>query len=260
MRLAFSVAAHLDPEILLVDEVLAVGDAEFQKKCLGKMGEVASEGRTVLFVSHNMAAVEQLCSSCFLLEKGSVTEKSSNVHSVILKYLHGNDTNVKSEWINQASDYNNDWFTPMQFGISDGEGKKVTAPVNNNHDIFITILGDIKKLNSALQVGYALYNEEGELLYWTCHNDISEDHWPKLSLGRVQFKARFPKRLLNEGNYRLDLLIALYCREWICQPGVNSPSIYLEIKGGMSDSPYCTLKRPGILSPMFEWSINKNEG
>jgi lipopolysaccharide transport system ATP-binding protein len=72
VRLAFAVAAHLDPEILLVDEVLAVGDAAFQKKCLGKMGEVADEGRTILFVSHNMAAVQNLCQRCVVLEKGTV--------------------------------------------------------------------------------------------------------------------------------------------------------------------------------------------
>ncbi len=70
IRLAFAVAAHLEPDILLVDEVLAVGDAAFQKKCLGKMGDVASEGRTVLFVSHNMTAVQSLCSRCILLENG----------------------------------------------------------------------------------------------------------------------------------------------------------------------------------------------
>jgi lipopolysaccharide transport system ATP-binding protein len=72
VRLAFAVAAHLDPEIMLVDEVLAVGDAAFQKKCLGKMGDVAKEGRTILFVSHNMAAIQNLCQRCFLLDEGSV--------------------------------------------------------------------------------------------------------------------------------------------------------------------------------------------
>jgi lipopolysaccharide transport system ATP-binding protein len=70
VRLAFAVAAHLEPEILVVDEVLAVGDAAFQKKCLGKMGEVAQEGRTVLFVSHNMTAIKALCERCILLEEG----------------------------------------------------------------------------------------------------------------------------------------------------------------------------------------------
>jgi len=86
VRLAFSVAAHLDPEILLVDEVLAVGDAEFQKKCLGKMGEVASEGRTVLFVSHNMAAVENLCSRSLLLHNGIVSFEGG-IHGTIERYL-----------------------------------------------------------------------------------------------------------------------------------------------------------------------------
>jgi lipopolysaccharide transport system ATP-binding protein len=74
VRLAFAVAAHLEPEILLVDEVLAVGDAEFQKKCLGKIGEVATEGRTVLFVSHNMNAVETLCSRAVLIQQGSLSQ------------------------------------------------------------------------------------------------------------------------------------------------------------------------------------------
>jgi len=70
VRLAFAVAAHLEPEILLVDEVLAVGDVEFQKKCLGKMKDVAGQGRTILFVSHNMGAINNLCSRALLLEKG----------------------------------------------------------------------------------------------------------------------------------------------------------------------------------------------
>src|SRR5438105_11584117 len=74
VRLAFAVAAHLDPEILLIDEVLAVGDAEFQKKCLGKMQDVAGHGRTVLFVSHNMGAVSSLCRTCILLKNGSIEE------------------------------------------------------------------------------------------------------------------------------------------------------------------------------------------
>lgn len=86
VRLAFAVAAHLEPEILLIDEVLAVGDLEFQKKCLGKMGEVAGEGRTVLFVSHNTAAVQQLTSACVLIEDGSVVADGST-NEVLSEYL-----------------------------------------------------------------------------------------------------------------------------------------------------------------------------
>ena len=86
VRLAFAVAAYLEPEILLVDEVLAVGDAAFQKKCLGKMGDVAKEGRTVLFVSHNMAAVQRLCRMAIILQNGSITQ-SGNASEVIASYM-----------------------------------------------------------------------------------------------------------------------------------------------------------------------------
>ena len=86
VRLAFAVAAHLEPEILLVDEVLAVGDAAFQRKCLGKMGDVAREGRTVLFVSHNMAAIENLCSKCMLLDAGRIVSSDSAAQTVA-KYV-----------------------------------------------------------------------------------------------------------------------------------------------------------------------------
>ena len=85
VRLAFAVAAHLEPEILLVDEVLAVGDAEFQKKCLGKMGDVAKEGRTVLFVSHNMGTILNLCQRCILIKKG-LLHKEGIVNDVINEY------------------------------------------------------------------------------------------------------------------------------------------------------------------------------
>ena len=86
MRMAFSVAAHLEPQILMVDEVLAVGDAAFQKKCLGRMGDVVREGRTVLFVSHNMTALQNLCSRAILLEKGRVAEDGP-AREVVSRYL-----------------------------------------------------------------------------------------------------------------------------------------------------------------------------
>src|ERR1700720_274090 len=86
VRLAFAVAAHLDPEILLIDEVLAVGDAAFQKKCLGKMGEVAREGRTVLFVSHSMAAIEALCSACIMFTGGRLAGRGTPL-DVLSQYV-----------------------------------------------------------------------------------------------------------------------------------------------------------------------------
>src|SRR6202035_368699 len=85
-RLAFAVAAHLEPEILLIDEVLAVGDWAFQKRCLGKIGDVARDGRTVLFVSHNMASIEALCSTCLLINNGQLESKGKTSH-IIARYM-----------------------------------------------------------------------------------------------------------------------------------------------------------------------------
>jgi lipopolysaccharide transport system ATP-binding protein len=99
MRLAFAVAAHLEPEILLVDEVLAVGDAAFQKKCLGKMEDVATEGRTVIFVSHNMGAVESLCSKGILLESGKKTSEGK-IHDVVSEYLSRHYENTENSFKN----------------------------------------------------------------------------------------------------------------------------------------------------------------
>jgi lipopolysaccharide transport system ATP-binding protein len=92
VRLAFAVAAHLEPEILFVDEVLAVGDASFQKKCLGKMGDISRSGRTIVFVSHNMGAITQLCSRCLLIEEGEIIMAGSPT-GVIAQYLSANQSN-----------------------------------------------------------------------------------------------------------------------------------------------------------------------
>jgi lipopolysaccharide transport system ATP-binding protein len=102
VRLAFAVAAHLEPEIFIVDEVLAVGDTQFQKKCLGKMGEVAKDGRTVIFVSHNMAALYALCSTAFVLNKGQVI-CSGSTSDCIAAYENQNDQEQGSNWIRPSN-------------------------------------------------------------------------------------------------------------------------------------------------------------
>ena len=112
MRLAFAVAAHLEPEILIVDEVLAVGDAAFQKKCLGKMKDVVGHGRTILFVSHNMAAIQQLCRRCILLRKGAVV-------------ADGSCSSVTSEYLTDASTGGDGWFDLKNHSARSPESKPV---------------------------------------------------------------------------------------------------------------------------------------
>jgi lipopolysaccharide transport system ATP-binding protein len=254
-RLAFAVAAHLEPEILVVDEVLAVGDAEFQKKCLGKMSEVAHQGRTVLFVSHNMNAIEQLCGSALLLERGCVAEYSRDVRQVVKGYLFGRGGagHQSTVWENAGAEFRNPWFAPLRFQICDGDGRPVSPHQGNDADLWVQIEADVEVLDPALTVGYAVFSEDGHLLYWSYQTDTSPERWPKLETGRCVIQSRFPRRLLNEGSYRLELIGGLTFRQWLFEPGVNAPSITLTIQGGLSDSPLWMVKRPGLLAPVMQW-------
>jgi lipopolysaccharide transport system ATP-binding protein len=254
VRLAFSVAAHLEPEILLVDEVLAVGDAEFQKKCLGKMGDVAKEGRTVLFVSHNMNAVEQLCSTCIHLEKGEIKNYSRDIRSAVRQYLFDqSSSDSASEWINEGNQFINPWFVPSSFYIGNELGEKIPMPVRNDDDVWIHIEGYLKENDPALTVGYAIYSEDGNLLFWSYQTDENESYRPKLKIGINHLQSKIPKRFLNEGIYRIEFISSLYFRQWICEPGKNTPVIFLLLNGGLSDSSYWTAKRPGLLAPVMNW-------
>jgi lipopolysaccharide transport system ATP-binding protein len=259
VRLAFAVAAHLEPEILIIDEVLAVGDAAFQKKCLGKMEEVGKDGRTVLFVSHNMNAIEQLCRSCVLLEKGEMKSFSTDVNSVIKRYLGmgGGAAGSASKWVNGGAEYENEWFRPSRFFICDGGANEAEMPVSNNKDVYVQIEGEIRSGDIALQVGIGVYGEDSTLLYWSFFNDVEQAKWPALESGKAVFRYKLPQRLLNEGVYRIELLSSLYFRAWICEP-YRAPSIILTIQGGLSDSPYWMVKRPGLLAPVGEWSYLKD--
>ncbi|MBF8275419.1 MAG: transporter binding protein [Candidatus Brocadiaceae bacterium] len=253
VRLAFAVAAHLEPEILIIDEVLAVGDAQFQKKCLGKMEDVARGGRTVLFVSHNMNAIEQLCTSALLLERGVVKKYDADVCSVIKEYLFGSDGETKNEWVNPGKILENPWFKPLKLYLTNEHGGKHDGVFKNDTEIWLQVEGEIKQTEPSLQIGYAIYSEEGNLLYWSCHTDVIEEEWPKLNNGYYVFRSQIPKRWLNEGMYRIELIVALYFKQWLSEPGKNAPSVYLTIQGGLSDSSYWMIRRPGLLAPVLRW-------
>lgn len=255
MRLAFSVAAHLEPEILVIDEVLAVGDSEFQKKCLGKMGEMASQGRTVLFVSHNMNAIEQLCSSVILLESGRIKSNSNVLSEEISHYLFGDEENDQYEWRNEINCFDSCWFKPIRFFVTDSSWNIINKDVSNDSELWVNIEAEISQANPALTIGYAIYSEGGHLLYWSYHTDQDEEKWPIVNTGTSTLRSRLPKRLLNEGKYKLELLVSLHFIEWLCAPGKNAPSIILNIRGGLSDSPLWMVKRPGLLAPVLEWEV-----
>lgn len=261
VRLAFAVAAHLEPEILIVDEVLAVGDIEFQKKCLGKMEEVGKEGRTVLFVSHNMGAVQQLCERAILLVNGAIAQQDNNIEKVISTYLsRAASTFALSEWLesNNALILNH-YFSLSRMAITNEDGICLAMPVKNDVDLYVTIEFDLKYEDRSLQIGFALYDNDNSLLFWSFSTDGSEEFWPKLSIGKNVLRTHLPKQQLNEGAYRIMLLSACYHREWILKPDDDNPYVCFEIKGGLSQSPYWYEKRRGLLAPVLNWQTVAKE-
>lgn len=256
VRLAFSVAAHLEPEILIVDEVLAVGDAQFQKKCLGKLSEEAHEGRAVIFVSHNLPAVENLCTRAILLENGRILEDSRDVRGVISNYLSaGPDGTGLSEWVNADNRLNHHAMQPTYFAVVDQTDTALSRAARNDEQLCVIIRADVHTKDPALHIGFALYAQDGEMLLWSLSTDAPEEQWPRPSTGKVEWRCRLPKRFLNEGAYRLELIASLHHREGIVLPGQNSPSVRFEIQGGLSDSPYWVAAREGRLAPVWNWTL-----
>jgi lipopolysaccharide transport system ATP-binding protein len=259
VRLAFAVAAHLEPEVLIVDEVLAVGDAQFQKKCLGKMQDVGAEGRTVLFVSHNMNAIEQLCTSAICLSNGAVSQQGADVRKVVKEYLaSGNEEAQAVEWLNTGGQQSNPCFNLLRFSLTDADGVILGMPVRNDSEIWVQIEAEIKTVDPSLTIGYQIYAEGEIALYWSCQADGREESWPVLRQGDNKLRSRIPARLLNEGIYRIEMIGGLYNRQWLYAPGINSPSVFLSIQGGLSDSPYWMARRPGILAPVLNWEISEH--
>lgn len=255
MRLAFAVAAHLDPEIMIVDEVLAVGDADFQKKCLGKMKNVSKSGRTVLFVSHNMNAIQQLCSRVIWIDKGHLKKDSSDINRIAADYLFGQDeTALKSEWsAEHEAPFETEYFKISRFRITTEDGNTLTTSISNNVPLIVEIEVELKKHHPALNFGYAIINEEGHTVYWTATTDRAEENWPALMPGKNVLRSLIPCRLLNEGVYRFDLLSSLHAQGWFSEPGNTPYSISLNISGDLSDSPYWRAIRPGIVAPVLDW-------
>jgi len=138
VRLAFAVAAHLDPEILIVDEVLAVGDAAFQKKCLGKMKDVSEAGRTVLFVSHNMEAIQKLCTKGILLQKGRLLEQGP-IDSIVMKYLEAYASSVSTYDISLPENYNTIQGYAYQLKVEDKNGNPVSEiPIGESWQVRVS--------------------------------------------------------------------------------------------------------------------------
>jgi lipopolysaccharide transport system ATP-binding protein len=255
VRLAFAVAAHLEPEILIIDEVLAVGDVEFQKKCLGKMEDATSkEGRTVLFVSHNMEAIRKICSRVIYLKSGEIVKGNLSIEESINRYnLGDNFSEYSTTWEKQDDDKGNPYFAPLSISICYENGDPASYAIKRDEKVFFILEGEVKTMDHALTIGFSLYNEEDNLLFWSYQTDDQEIKWPKLEKGINKIFCEIPVNILNEGKYRIELHGGLHNRQWLFQPAQERPFVSFEVKGNLSQSPYWNNKRPGILAPVLEW-------
>jgi lipopolysaccharide transport system ATP-binding protein len=253
VRLAFAVAAHLESEIVVVDEVLAVGDASFQSKCLGKMGRVAHEGRTILFVSHNMQAIQSLCARALQIQAGKVVMAGS-AQLVVAHYLSGTTpTKGEAKWpeaqapgneevrLTAVRVYSEDGFTDFAFPSS--------------KDILVELEFQAHTTHPALCVGFDLVNSEGVTLARTYQTDGSPDEWPPVRHGRNLWRCTIPKGLLNSGVYHICPRIGFHAMYWIVK---IDPVVRFEVTRDHGVSPLWNVlgrdDRPGMIAPIFRWN------
>lgn len=202
VRLAFAVAAHLEPEILIVDEVLAVGDVQFQKKCLGKMEDVAKSGRTILFVSHNLAAIKQLCTKSILLDHGKISATGPSPE-VIEKYL----TNTLSTSSVYTQPHNVKKKMNLRRVIINPDKSEMSNNVNFDEDIVVQIEYEVNsKIKNAMIWAY-LQSFDGIIplcsVDYDLHPEMREDRIP----GYYRTRFTIPKKWLNTGSYNLTVAI-----------------------------------------------------
>jgi lipopolysaccharide transport system ATP-binding protein len=223
VRLAFAVAAHLDSDILIADEVLAVGDAAFQKKALGKMNELSSgEGRTVLFVSHNMAQVKNLCNKGICIEKGIIKEYYNNINDAISWYL-GEFSSEKypiTKWNNNNKFYNA-LFTPLEIKIVNNNGEVFEEPINYNEDFIIYI-----KFKVDFTGNMDFFFRINRSIDVLCNYYTNEVFAP----GVYEKTFNVPKRTFLPGSYTLTLGASdLKEKSWIIDESRRDISIFFKI-------------------------------
>ena len=256
MRLAFAVAAHLEPEILLIDEVLAVGDAEFQAKCLGKMGAVAREGRTVLFVSHNLAAITRLCPRSIFLAEGRVVcdGPSHEVTSAYLTSRHG--TTAERVWPDLATAPGNDIVRLNAVRVRTEHGP-VTDALDIRKPVRLELDYEVLKAGHVLVPNYHLFNGEGLQVFGARELDPDWDGRVR-PVGRYISTAWVPGNFLSEGTFFLGAAIStmnpvvvhLFERDVVAFQMIDS------MDGDSARGDYGG-PMPGVVRPKLKWTTQR---
>ncbi|HEV2735551.1 MAG TPA: ABC transporter ATP-binding protein [Longimicrobiaceae bacterium] len=249
LRLAFAVAAHLEPEVLIVDEVLAVGDAEFQKKCMGKMGEVAKGGRTVLFVSHNMGAVRSLCQRVMLLRGGRKVAYGDPA-DIIGEYLavHTEDHTGSRVWDDLSSAPGDEEIRVRSLAVRNAAGDAVVE-VSDADDVFVEIEFQVLQPMRNPHVGFQLLTPDGTIVLESNNGDEVSDVGI-LPPGTHRSVCRIPGMFLNCGTYFVKLFGHVPNVRMLFPQEVLLPFSVLQtvnIGGGLG-------RRSGVVRPLLEWN------
>lgn len=197
VRLAFAVAAHLENEILIIDEVLAVGDAEFQKKCMGKIGQISNnEGRTILFVSHNIPSISTLCNRAILLQNGMVLSDST-VSNSIMNYLGGKN---KSNFLTNLCLKFKDIFELNEINIYNIDKSDLNVIVDHKEIVLETVF-NLFTIENQYHITYHLYNEYGEGLFSFSHRELN------FKMGSNKLLFNFPPLFFQSGTFYLHFYL-----------------------------------------------------
>ncbi|MDT8272825.1 MAG: ABC transporter ATP-binding protein [Desulfomonilia bacterium] len=252
VRLAFAVAAHLEPEILLVDEVLAVGDAEFQKKCLGKMGDVAREGRTVLFVSHNMTAIRNLCTKAIWIEKGHIGKEGS-VEDVCSEYLYENTSLDISDIHNQIrSTPQGPLFELLDVMVHQND--KITSICKNSDPIVISTLYTLHFDIRDFRIYFDICDEDGTILIRSFH-DEHEDNKNVFLPGTYRSTAIIPPYLLAPKNYLLIIRATIHNQRNLIPDGIKI-ILTIDNSAGINRA-YPNEPIRSKIMPFIQWETNQ---
>jgi lipopolysaccharide transport system ATP-binding protein len=258
VRLAFSVAAHLEPEIMMVDEVLAVGDAAFQKKCLGKMGDVAKDGRTVLFVSHNMGAINTLCDRAILIDAGTIVEDGSP-QEVIKNYLSRGVVNRGHITWSEKERPGNQAFRLVSVSLKTAQGIS-TSQINISEDATVKIDYEVLREGARIQLALMLFDVNGNCVFSSLSNtEENVYHDRPFQKGQYVSECRIYGNLLNNGEYYLT--IKGTSGSWRDRFTINNVISFEAVDDGTLKRDYWGNYR-GIIRPKLTWktsSLEKND-
>ena len=252
MRLAFSVSAHLEPEILIVDEVLAVGDAEFQKKCLGKMSDVAGGGRTVLFVSHNMSAVLRLTQECIILEHGKMVKRAPSQEAVDYylssDYEQGGERRWKSDEIPHTPE-----FKPISLKVLNPQGV-VTDSLRSVEPIVVEFEYEVDSPIQGLRTGIYLSTTRGEFVFTSFDTDEADrfNAHSERKTGHYISRCVIPANMLNEGRYVIGVNASIFRVKSFF---TDQNAVIVNINPSGAPGMQWGESRQGVIRPALEWEI-----